>query len=155
MFCLSRSLSTDGDFWNSAGLEAFISQQWRIHPADVGGKHVHIPFLILSSTHGNTYAFRINCHLQFQRRGFGNCCIWPSSRVVTGIKVPTCCFSLLAVLVCCAAAACKTMQWLPRKAVQGKDSNHRVYFFFTNRGEVKGTWPFFSYSWKVLLASNV
>lgn len=41
MFYLSRSVSTDGDFWNSAGLEAFISQQRGIHPADVGGERAY------------------------------------------------------------------------------------------------------------------
>lgn len=70
MFYLSRSLSTDGDFWNSAGLEAFISQQRRIHPADVGGEYAYIPFLILSSSHGNAHASRLKCHLQFQKRRF-------------------------------------------------------------------------------------
>lgn len=41
MFYLSRSVGTDGDFRNSAGLEAFISQQRGIHPADVGGEHAY------------------------------------------------------------------------------------------------------------------
>lgn len=70
MFYSSRSLGTDGDFWNSAGLEAFISQQWGIHAADVGGEHAYMPFLILSSSHGNAHASRIKCHLQFQKRRF-------------------------------------------------------------------------------------
>lgn len=70
MFYFSRSLGTDGDFWNSAGLEAFISQQWRIHPADVGGEHACIPFLILSSNRGNAHVSRIKRHLLFQKRRF-------------------------------------------------------------------------------------
>lgn len=70
MFYFSRSLGTDRDFWNSAGLEAFISQQRRIHPADVGGEHAFIPFLILSSNRGNAHVSRIKCHLPFQKRGF-------------------------------------------------------------------------------------
>lgn len=90
-----------------------------------------------------------------KRGGFGNCCIWLSSRAVAGVKVPTCCSSLSAVPLRWAAAACRAVLQLPRKEVQGKDSNHKLFFFFTNRGEVKGTWLFFSCSWKALLASNI
>lgn len=91
-----------------------------------------------------------------KRGRFGNCCIWPSSRAVTGIKVPTCCSSLSAVPLHWAATACRAVQWLPRKAVRTKiQITGYIYIFFTNRGEVKGTWLFFSCSWKALLASNI
>lgn len=71
-----------------------------------------------------------------------------------GIRVPTCCFSLSMVPSHCAAAACKAAQELPRNAIQGRDSNHRLHFIFTNRGEEKGMWQFFSCSWKALLLPN-
>lgn len=140
MFYLSRSLSTDRDFWNSAGLEAFISQQWRIHPADVGGKHAYIPFLILSGTHGDTHAFRINCHLQFQKRRFWELlcltikqsCHWDK-----GIKSPLVALPLSGTVALC----CRSFQSCaatPKKSSSGQRFKSQVIFYFYKQRWGKG-----------------
>lgn len=137
MFYLSRSLGTDGDFWNSAGLEAFISQQRRIHAADVGGEHAYIPFLILSSSHGNANASRIECHLQFQKVLLYLTIHWDK-----GLESPHVAFHSRRCRCAALPQPAKLRGDSQETQSGGRDSNHRLHFIFTNRGEEKGTRQF-------------